>query len=92
MSGRAVRSRVVVQGRVQGVCFRDSTDEEARRAGVSGWVRNRRDGSVEAVFEGESDGVQALVAFCHRGSRWAKVERIEVVEEAPEGIGGFEVL
>ena len=92
MSQERIRRRVKVWGHVQGVLFRSSAQETAVSWGVEGWIRNLPDGSVEAVFEGESDGVQALVAFCHRGSRWAKVERIEVVEEAPEGIGGFEVL
>ncbi len=92
MEQARIRRRVVVWGHVQGVLFRSSTRETAASWGVEGWVRNLPDGSVEAVFEGEPDGVQALVVFCHSGSRWAKVERIEVVEEAPEGVSGFRIL
>ena len=85
------RCRVVVHGRVQGVFFRGSTQDEARRAGADGWVRNRSDGSVEAVFEGTADAVEDLVRFCRVGPGWADVERVEVIEEAPEGLRGFHV-
>jgi len=86
-----VRRRVIVSGRVQGVWFRGSTEAEARTAGVCGWVRNLADGRVEAVFEGPAPAVDALVAFCRRGPRHARVEGIEVFEEAPEGLAGFRV-
>jgi acylphosphatase len=86
----AVRRRVLVHGRVQGVFFRDSTERQARSRGVSGWVRNRDDGSVEAVFEGDSDAVAALVRFCERGPSRAEVERVEVHEQQPEGLKGFQ--
>ena len=86
------RRRVIVHGRVQGVNFRAATAAQATAAGVAGWVRNRRDGSVEAVFEGDSEGVEALVAFCRRGPRHARVERVERFEEPPEGLPGFRVL
>jgi acylphosphatase len=86
-----IRRRVVVHGRVQGVFFRSSTQDEARRAGIDGWVRNRPDGAVEAVFEGEADAVEQLVAYCHRGPPWAEVMRVDVIEEAPEGERGFHV-
>jgi acylphosphatase len=82
---------VVVHGRVQGVFFRDSARREARSHGVSGWVCNRGDGAVEAVFEGDPDAVRALVEFCERGPRGAEVERVETTEEEPEGLSGFEV-
>jgi acylphosphatase len=85
------RRRVVVQGFVQGVGFRFAVERAARSHGVSGWVRNRRDGAVEAVFEGEREDVEALVGFCRRGPRGAEVERVEVVEESPEGLAGFDV-
>jgi acylphosphatase len=87
-----IRRRVLVHGRVQGVWFRGSTAEQARTAGVRGWVRNRSDGSVEAVFEGDPDGVAALLEFCRRGPRHARVERFEAFEEEPEGLRGFAVL
>ena len=87
-----VRKRVIVHGRVQGVFFRGTTEAEAARRGVAGWVRNRPDGCVEAVFEGDPDDVAALVDFCRTGPRHARVARIEVLEEAPEGLRRFEVL
>jgi acylphosphatase len=88
---RVMRRRVVVNGRVQGVFFRDSCQREAARAGVAGWVRNRNDGAVEAVFEGEDDAVEAMVAWCRRGPSRARVDRVDVVEESPEGLRGFRV-
>jgi acylphosphatase len=86
-----IRRRVVVHGRVQGVFFRGSTQDEARRAGIDGWVRNRPDGAVEAVFEGEADAVEQLVSYCHSGPPWARVTHIEVIEEAPQGERDFRV-
>ena len=87
----AVRRRVVAHGDVQGVFFRDSTREEAERRGVAGWVTNRSDGAVEAVFEGEPDAVSALVEFMRDGPSRASVERVEESEEEPEGLDGFDV-
>jgi acylphosphatase len=86
-----IRRRVVVHGLVQGVFFRDSTRQRARQHGVVGWVRNTWDGTVEAVFEGDADAVERLVAFCREGPRGARVDRIDVVEEEPEGLAGFAV-
>ena len=86
-----VRRRVVVHGRVQGVFFRDATSRRAEHAGVAGWVTNRADGAVEAVFEGEPDAVEQMVRFAREGPRSAEVERAEVSEEQPEGLGGFSV-
>jgi len=84
-----IRRRVVVHGRVQGVFFRDSVRQRARARGVDGLVRNRPDGTVEAVFEGPPDAVDALVRFCETGPRGARVSRVEVAEEPPEGLDGF---
>jgi acylphosphatase len=86
-----IRRHVVVKGDVQGVFFRDSTRERARSRGVSGWVANRPDGSVEAVFEGEPDAVESMVRFASEGPRRAEVRDVEVSEEEPEGLSGFEV-
>ena len=86
-----IRRRVVVHGFVQGVFFRDSTRQRARQHGVTGWVRNRGDGAVEAVFEGEPDAVERLVAFCREGPHGAQVDRVEVDEEEPEGLQAFAV-
>jgi acylphosphatase len=86
-----VRRRVVVRGEVQGVFFRDSTDKEAGSRGVAGWVTNRDDGAVEAVFEGPADAVEAMVEWCRSGPSRASVDDIEVAEEEPEGLAGFSV-
>ena len=85
------RRHVVVYGFVQGVGFRFGVERAANARGVSGWVRNRPDGAVEAVFEGEPDDVEALVAFCRQGPRGAAVERVDVEKELPEGLSGFHV-
>ena len=86
-----IRRRVIVRGRVQGVFFRDSARQRAQSRGVSGWVRNNPDGTLEAVFEGGGDDVDAMVRFCQQGPRGASVERVEVFEEEPEGLEGFSV-
>jgi acylphosphatase len=86
-----IRRHVIVRGLVQGVFFRDSARRLAQRHGVSGWVANRADGAVEAVFEGEADAVERLVAFGREGPRGAQVESVEVTEEEPEGLSGFAV-
>ena len=87
-----VRRRVVVRGRVQGVWFRGSMQEEAQRLGVSGWVRNRADGAVEAEVEGEEAGVDALVSWAGHGPRGARVSGVELQSLEPRGErGGFEI-
>ena len=83
--------RVVVTGRVQGVFFRDSVRRIAAGLGVTGWVRNRYDGAVEAVFEGDEAGVEKMLDFVHRGPSRAEVERVEVFEEPAGGFTGFRV-
>ena len=85
------RARVIVSGEVQGVFFRDTTRRKATSRGVAGWVRNNPDGSVEAVFEGHPEAVGALVEFCREGPRGAQVDDLQVSEEQPEGLEGFEV-
>ncbi|BBL78217.1 hypothetical protein RxyAA322_00710 [Rubrobacter xylanophilus] len=82
---RRKRVHVYVSGRVQGVFFRDSTRERARRLGVSGWVCNLPDGRVEAVFEGESGAVDEMVRWCHEGPPHARVESVEAEEEPVSG-------
>lgn len=84
-----IRRRVVVHGFVQGVFFRDSVRRHALTAGVTGWVRNNRDGTVEAVLEGENVAVERLVEFCREGPRGAHVDRVEVEIEEPEGLQAF---
>ena len=85
------RRHIFIYGFVQGVGFRFAVERAASARGVSGWVRNRPDGAVEAVFEGEREDVEALVEFCRRGPRGAEVERVEVEEESAEGLVGFRV-
>ena len=86
------RVHVVVTGRVQGVFFRVTCAREARARGVAGWVRNREDGAVEAVFEGDPGPVGELVTWCRTGPGGADVTRIEVRTEAPQGVAGFEIV
>ena len=81
----------MVHGRVQGVFFRAEIRRRAELAGVAGSVRNTHDGTVEAVFEGDPDSVGRLVEFCHIGPAGASVERVEIVDEAAEGLVGFRV-
>jgi acylphosphatase len=86
-----VAKRVVVHGSVQGVFFRDTTRRKAESRGVRGWVRNCSNGSVEALFEGEPDAVEAMVAFAREGPRGAQVERVDVQDAAPESGDGFSI-
>jgi acylphosphatase len=86
-----VRRRVVVHGNVQGVFFRDSCRREASSRGVAGWVTNRPDGAVEAVFEGEPDAVGAMVEWCAHGPRGAVVDSVDDTSEEPEGLSGFDI-
>ena len=80
-----------MHGFVQGVGFRFAVERAARSREVAGWVRNRPDGTVEAVFEGEPEDVEALVDFCRKGPRGAEVERVEVARESAEGLSDFRV-
>lgn len=81
----------MIRGHVQGVFFRDSVRRLAERGGVTGRVANRRDGAVEAVFEGDPEEVERLIDFCRQGPRGARVDGVTVSEEEPEGQRGFEV-
>lgn len=80
-----VRKHVLISGRVQGVYFRQYTWERAQALGVTGWVRNRRDGRVEAVFEGEKEAVEKMIAWCWQGSPAAHVENVKVIDEDYKG-------
>ena len=86
-----IARRVVVHGIVQGVGFRYSALQMARRRSVSGWVKNRGDGGVEALFEGARDDVEAMVLWCESGPRGAEVGEVEVLEEPLAGLTGFEI-
>jgi acylphosphatase len=85
------RARVRVAGRVQGVFFRVEARDRARSLGLSGWVRNAHDGSVEASFEGPEERVRSMVEWCRRGPRLAEVQDVSVDWEEPEGEGDFEI-
>ncbi len=80
-----VRAHVLVSGRVQGVYYRSYAVDKARELGLTGWVRNRFDGRVEAVFEGEDETVRKMVDWCHRGSPSARVDKVEVRWEEATG-------
>ena len=82
--------RLIVRGRVQGVFFRGWTADEARALGLSGWVRNRRDGTVEMVVDGPEDAIAAMVESVHRGPPAARVERVEVADADEAPPRGFE--
>ena len=81
----------MVSGRVQGVFFRETARRRAESAGVAGWISNRPDGAVEAVFEGEPDRVEEMVEFCRHGPSRAEVANVEVIDEEPEGLSGFDI-
>jgi acylphosphatase len=81
----------LIDGHVQGVFFRDSCAREARRHGVAGWVRNRADGRVEALFEGHAQAVENLLTWCRQGPRHARVTDVEVTEDSPAGLEGFRI-
>jgi acylphosphatase len=91
MAEESVRRHVTISGDVQGVFFRETTRRKATEAGVSGWVTNRSDGKVEAVFEGAPEAVDELVEFCRQGPTAATVRDIDVRSEEPEGLSGFDV-
>ena len=86
------RARVTVRGLVQGVYFRADTQTRAQSLGVRGWVRNAGDGSLEAVFEGEGEPVESMVAWCHRGPAGARVDDVEVTWEEPAEEQDFRVM
>lgn len=97
MSGVTIR-RVVVRGRVQGVGYRAWTEDTAILNGLDGWVRNRRDGSVEALFAGSAEAVDAMIEACRRGPESAHVDAVDVHDAGPSelamrrGADGFAVL
>ena len=86
-----VRYRVLISGQVQGVNFRAACQRIAWQCGVAGWVRNRDDGRVEAVFEGLADDVAPLIEWVRRGPRLAVVENVAVQSEPPEGLAAFQI-
>jgi acylphosphatase len=90
MSAEALKCvRLRITGRVQGVWYRGWTVDQARALGLDGWVRNRRDGSVEAVVSGPAERVDELIARCHVGPPSALVDRVEVTPESEPVARGF---
>lgn len=80
-----IRARLLITGRVQGVCFRMHTEEEAKRRSLTGWVRNLPTGQVEAVIEGERETVDDLIRWCHQGPPEARVKKVETEWEPYRG-------
>lgn len=85
------RAHLFISGRVQGVFYRAFTEEVAYSLRLNGWVRNLRDGRVEAVFEGDEDAISIAIERCKEGPPYARVDHIEVKWEEPEGLKGFEI-
>jgi acylphosphatase len=90
MAARRVHLRI--RGMVQGVSFRYWTRHQAQSLGLTGWVRNCPDGSVELVAEGEANAVDQLVRWAHRGPSMAHIEDVELREESPEGLSAFRIV
>jgi len=86
-----IRAHVWISGKVQGVGYRLSTQQQARKAGVSGWVKNLPDGGVEAVFEGEKDAVEQMIQWSHYGPSAAVVKNVDVEYETAQGLSEFQV-
>ena len=88
-----IRTRLIIEGRVQGVWFRDSTRREAVSLGICGWVKNRRDGAVEVMAEGSEDKVGKLTSWCHHGPPSAKVSRVKETREEWQGeFNSFDIV
>ena len=89
---KKIRAHVFISGKVQGVFFRATTRDIARRYGVTGWVKNLWDGRVEAIFEGDEDAVKKVIEWCHIGPPGARVEKVEVMYEDYKGeFDNFEI-
>jgi acylphosphatase len=85
------RRHLVIHGRVQGIYFRGSIRHAAIGAGVTGWARNLRGGSVEVVLEGPPEAVAGVESFCRTGLTRARIESVDASDQSPQGLGGFEV-
>lgn len=91
MDTPSITCHLRITGRVQGVGYRWNMAQQATALGISGWVRNRRDGSVEAVLCGAADAVQTLIEWAHRGPEFGRVDEVVVTEvKVGEAMGGFE--
>jgi len=87
------RAHLIIKGRVQGVFFRLKTQQEAMRQGVNGWVQNRADKTVEAILEGDTKAVEAVIKWCRRGPTLAKVEKVIITwqNSGLEGLKEFKI-
>lgn len=83
------RARAVIRGRVQGVFFRAETRDRARSLGLSGWVRNAPDGTVEAVFQGDRDRIESMLGWCRHGPALAQVDEVQIEWLEPTAEEGF---
>jgi acylphosphatase len=83
--------RLIIRGRVQGVGYRYAMVDAAMTSGVTGWVRNRRDGSVEALVQGEPTAIESIIAWCRRGPSTARVSAVDLIEASEESANGFEL-
>ncbi len=90
--GEKKTHRLLIRGRVQGVFFRDSMRREAQRLGVAGWVRNRNDGRVEAVVQGDANAVDSIIRWAWRGPDQAMVEGVDIAAAEEGDYIGFEIL
>lgn len=83
---------VIISGRVQGVWFRANTKQKAEQLGVTGWIRNTRDGRVEAIFEGEENCLKEMIDWCNHGPPLAEIDNVEIKDQIPtNGFDGFSV-
>lgn len=85
-----VNTHAIISGKVQGVCFRIETRRAAEGLGVNGWVRNRKDGTVEAVFEGTKTAVEAILEWCRQGPPMSRVLNLDITWNA--ATGGFDAF
>jgi len=93
MESKLVRAHVVIEGRVQKVFYRFNAFDEARELGLTGWIKNLTDGSVEAIFEGPENLVKEIILWCKEGPRLAKVKNIKVnFEEATSEFNDFRIV
>lgn len=92
MDKEKIRAHIFISGRVQGVFFRESTKKKAEKLQVSGWVKNLRDGRVEAVLEGEKGSVEKMVDWARKGPIWANIDALDVMwEDYQAEFKGFEI-
>ncbi len=89
---KQTRAHAFISGKVQGVGYRYSTMNAAKKLGLNGWVRNLADSRVEAVFEGTSEVVEEMIRWCHQGSNSAVVKDVQVEYSEAEGLQGFEIV